>query len=181
MGKGLAAPTQVPLSRRRNRTTRPKPDKSRRETDSSGPAAQEAKLLRRREYERARSKSPERREYNRRLAQGTAAEGQGTRPSAGTAASPRSCSQTRCPACTEATGSPAGAATLGGEQRPKLRRQRRKAVYYREQAGLGHRGVFGPSPEDSSNILRAEVHSGTVGPPQQQVCYTAQDSPTNER
>ena len=79
----------------------PQPDKSRRETDSSGPGAQEAKLLRCREYERARSKSPERMEYNRRLAQEQ-------RQKAKELGQCRNCSepailhQTRCPACAEA-------------------------------------------------------------------------------
>ena len=68
-GKGSRSPSASPSLKKEKLHHSPQPDKSRRETGSSGPAAQEAKLLRRWEYERARSKSPERMEYNRRLAQ----------------------------------------------------------------------------------------------------------------
>jgi hypothetical protein len=100
-GKGSRSPSASPSLKKEKPHHSPQPDKSRRETDSSGPAAQEAKLMRRREYERARSKSPERMEYNRRLAQEQ-------RQKAKELGKCRNCSepailhQTRCPACAEA-------------------------------------------------------------------------------
>ncbi len=100
-GKGSRNPSASPSLKKEKPHHSPQPDKSRRETDSSGPATQEAKLLRCREYEQARSKSPERMEYNRRLAQEQ-------RQKAKELGQCRNCSepailsQTRCPRCAEA-------------------------------------------------------------------------------
>ena len=79
----------------------PQPDENRRETSSSGPATQEAKLLQRRGYEQARNRTPERREYHRRRAQEE-------RQKARETGKCRNCSkpailgETRCPDCAEA-------------------------------------------------------------------------------
>ena len=101
-GKGSRSPSASPSLKKEKPHHSPQPDKSRRETGSSGPAAQEAKLLRRREYERARSKSPERMEYNRHLAQEQ-------RQKAKELGKCRNCTehtaipgQTRCTTCAEA-------------------------------------------------------------------------------
>ncbi len=78
----------------------PQPDENGQETNIGGPAAHEAKLLQRREYDRIKNKSPERREYQRQLAQEQ-------RQRAKELGRCRNCSkpailgQTRCPTCAE--------------------------------------------------------------------------------
>ena len=153
MGKGLAAPPQVPLSRRRNRTTRPSPIRV------GGKPAAAAQQHKKPSYcDAGSTNGPGARARSAWSTTGALPKNGYRKPknsaSAGTAASLRSRNRRAAPRAPRPTGSPAGAATPGGGQRPKLRRQRRKAVYYREQAGLGHRGVFGPSPEDSSTSSR---------------------------
>ena len=122
MGKGLAAPPQVPLSRWRNRTTRPSPI---RVGGKPTAAAQEHKKP---SYcDAGSTNGPGARARSAWSTTGALPRNSGRRPrnsaNAGTAASPPSCIRHAAPHALRPTGSPAGSATPSGGPRPNTRQR----------------------------------------------------------